>query len=57
MLPKLFTLFLLFITIILTQATEHETVAGINGPGLQPREIVMPARYFFVNLTTLLGIT
>jgi hypothetical protein len=36
----------------------HSTVQNeikVSGPGLEPQKIVMPARYFFVNFTSLYG--
>ncbi|XP_059060520.1 protein O-glucosyltransferase 2-like [Achroia grisella] len=34
----------------------HKTIPDhIYGPGLKPKEIVMPARYFFVNITSIVG--
>ncbi|XP_072936890.1 protein O-glucosyltransferase 2-like [Epargyreus clarus] len=41
-------LFVLYVIIKISDGFEIK----LHGPGLQPREIVMPARYFYVNLTS-----
>lgn len=53
----MFSLTLEFVTIIililgvLLHGSQDVNVIQITGPGLRPEEIVMPARYFFVNFT------
>lgn len=41
-----------FILLSLSNTIVSEEIK-IHGPGLQPKNIVMPARYFFVNFTSI----
>ncbi|XP_026757126.2 protein O-glucosyltransferase 2-like [Galleria mellonella] len=43
----------LLLLLMLHEAIQYHD--GIYGPGLHPKEVVMPARYFFVNITSIVG--
>lgn len=45
-------LYLLFVCVD-SQSQKDDTQILISGPGLNPQKIVMPARYFFVNFTSI----